>query len=85
MINAKEICEKWCQISTKAAKDENFKKQLKQNPKKIFEQEGLQLPKGITPKIIEDTPSEMNFIIRNAALVKTNGGGGFNSMFTSGE
>lgn len=52
------------QIIVQAWKDEAYRQELLNNPKKVVEQEfGVQLPEGITVHVMEENASNLYFVI----------------------
>jgi hypothetical protein len=53
----------WTKMVAKAWADENYKKKLMTNPKKILKEEGIETPANLTLRIVEDTPNTQTLII----------------------
>lgn len=50
-------------IVTRCWQDEEFKKSLLADPRAILEAEGVDVPEGITIKVVEDTAQVRHFVI----------------------
>jgi hypothetical protein len=55
MAQASEWGQKWAQIVNQAATDAAFKKRLISDPKAVLKEKGLEVPQGVTVKIVENT------------------------------
>jgi hypothetical protein len=62
-MNQEEANQKWSKIIAKAWMDENYKKRLIENPKEILAQEGLEFPKDLNLRIVEDTDKIKTLVI----------------------
>ncbi|MBT3582174.1 NHLP leader peptide family natural product precursor [bacterium] len=56
----------WTNIVAKAWADENYKKKLIKNPKKVLKEEGIETPKNLNLRIIEDTSVTQTLVIPTA-------------------
>ena len=50
--------DKWSAIVEKTFDDNDFKKRLMADPKRVLLEEGIKIPDGVTIKVVESTPSE---------------------------
>ncbi|MBT3582176.1 NHLP leader peptide family natural product precursor [bacterium] len=67
MTNKNEKFNKiWTKIIAKAWADENYKKNLIANPKEVLKKEGIETPKNLNLRIVEDTPDTQTLIIPTA-------------------
>lgn len=53
----------WARIIAKAWTDQNFKKQLMTDPRKILQEHGIDVPKNSTIHILENTENNLNLVI----------------------
>ena len=62
-ITNDDMRKKYAKIVAKAWTDEDYKKILIANPKEILKQEGIELPDKIKISILENSDSELNFVL----------------------
>ena len=77
-----EIGDQYQQIITKCWADDAFKQRLLADPAGTLKQEGLDVPAGVTVKVVENTAQVINLVIPvvptgipDAALDTASGGG----------
>lgn len=93
-MNQKDLEKKWAEIVKKCEKDQVFKQRLLQNPKQVFKDHGLEVPAGITLKILESTKdthylilpeSRMARDLSDSELLKISGGAGALQVVVAGK
>jgi hypothetical protein len=61
--SADDLMTTWRSICTRAWSDEEFKSRLKQDPRKVLEDEGWDVPSDIRLKVVENKPDVMHLIL----------------------
>lgn len=59
----KKAQQQWAKIITKAWADEDFKVRLIAEPVAVLKEEGIEVPEGITIKVIENTDNVTHVVI----------------------
>jgi len=62
-VNNGEKSKQWARIVAKAWADADYKKRLLADPTAVLKEEGVEMPAGISFKVIENTESTMNLVL----------------------
>jgi len=62
-ITNEEMRKKFAKIVAKAWADDDYKKNLIENPKEILKQEGVEIPEKIKINIFENSATELHFVL----------------------
>ncbi len=54
---------KWNEVIKKASVDQGFKQQLLKNPGQALKLHGVDVPSGVTVKIVEDSPTTLYLVL----------------------
>ncbi len=63
MAKPDEFIDAWRKICSRAWGDENFKQRLVANPGEVLAEEGLEAPPGVSYKVVENQPNELNLVL----------------------
>lgn len=53
-------------IITRAWKDENFRNKLLKNPKEVFKEYDIEIPKNVEMKVLSEDPTHFYFVLPNS-------------------
>ncbi|MEI8185839.1 MAG: NHLP leader peptide family RiPP precursor, partial [Chlorobiaceae bacterium] len=62
-MNAMEQDQAIAKIIAKAWTDETYKQRLTEKPADVLKEEGVEIPDGMTFKVVENTPALFHFIL----------------------